>query len=104
VADHRRTRRFDLRLPVELTRAGPRHLSHFGETCNVSSNGVLFTNPPEPIEIGTPVEYMISLPTGRGVGEIRLRCMGKVVRRNEIDGAVAATLERYEFVRALSAR
>jgi hypothetical protein len=104
VADHRKTRRFELRLPVELTRAGSRRLSHFGETCNVSSNGVLFTNVSEPVEIGTPVEYMISLPTGRTGGEVRLRCMGKVVRRDDAHGAMAATLERYEFIRAVAAR
>jgi len=86
---------------VELVRAGSRRLSHFGETRNVSSSGVLFSDPAEPIEIGQPIEYLISLPTGRRVGEVRLRCMGKVVRRDEESQALAATLERYEFVRAI---
>lgn len=88
---------------MELTRAGARRLSHFGETCNVSSNGVLFTYVSDAVEIGMPVEYTISLPTGRSVGDVRLRCVGKVVRRDESQGAVAATLERYEFVRAAAA-
>ena len=78
-------------------------MSHFGETQNVSSGGVLFSDPSEPMEIGQPVEYMISLPSGHNMGEIRLRCMGKVVRHDEGHNAVAVTLERYEFVRAHSA-
>lgn len=90
-------------MPVELVRAGSRRLSHFGETHNVSSAGVLFTDPAEPIEIGQPIEYVISLPTGRHAGEIRLRCMGTVVRRDPELQALAATLERYEFVRSSSA-
>jgi len=70
----------------------------------VSSGGVLLTDPTEPMEIGQPIEYMISLPTGKNVGEVRLRCMGKVVRHDEDQSAVAVTLERYEFVRARAAR
>jgi hypothetical protein len=46
---------------------------------------------------------VISLPTGRRAGEIRLRCMGTVVRRDAEQQALAATLERYEFVRVASA-
>ena len=85
---------------MELVRAGSRRLSRFGETRNLSSAGVLFTDPVEPIEIGQPIEYMISLPTGnRSYGAVRLRCMGKVVRRDEDQRVLAATLERYEFVR-----
>jgi hypothetical protein len=56
------------------------------------------------MEIGQPIEYMISLPTGGNTGEVRLRCMGKVVRHDEDQNAVAVTLERYEFVRAHAAR
>jgi hypothetical protein len=88
---------------MELIRAGSRRLSHVGETCNVSSGGVLFTDPEEPIEIGQPIEYVISLPTGRRVGEIRLRCMGTVVRRDQDQQLLAATLERYEFMRGQAA-
>ncbi len=79
-------------------------MSQVGETRNVSSAGVLLSDPSEPMEIGQPVEYMISLPTGRSTGEVRLRCMGKVVRHDEDQNAVAVTLERYEFVRAQAAR
>lgn len=74
-------------------------VSASGETRNVSSSGVLITSPNVPLEVGQPVEYMIDLPTGRRMGEVRLRCMGTVVRHDEERHALAATLERYEFVR-----
>jgi hypothetical protein len=98
--EQRRSQRFELRLPVELTRAGVRKVSVPGETRNVSSGGVLFTNPEIPLEIGQPVEYFISLPTGQRIGDVRLRCMGKVVRHDKEIHSFAATLERYEFVRS----
>ncbi|WP_323745122.1 PilZ domain-containing protein [Paludibaculum fermentans] len=103
VSEQRRSRRFELKLPLELVRAGSRRISHIGETRNVSSGGVLFNDPAEPIELGQPIEYMISLPTGKSMGDVRIRCMGKVVRRDGESQALAATLERYEFVRVNSA-
>lgn len=68
----------------------------------MSSGGVLFNDPAEPIELGQPIEYMISLPTGKTMGDVRIRCMGKVVRRDGENQGLAATLERYEFVRMSS--
>ena len=103
MSEQRRSKRFELKLPVELVRAGSRRLFHKSETCNVSSGGVLLNGLAEPIEIGQPIEYLISLPTGKNIGEVRLRCMGTVVRRDEERQTLAATLERYEFVRAKSA-
>lgn len=88
---------------MELVRAGTRRLNHKGETHNVSSGGVLISDPSEPIEVGQPIEYLISLPTGKSIGDVRLRCMGTVVRRDQERQALAATLERYEFVRATGA-
>jgi hypothetical protein len=75
-----------------------------GFTKNISSGGVLFTSERE-LDVGGPLEYVITLggPSDQGVS---LRCIGKVVRYKKItDSAesafdVAATLERYEFVRA----
>jgi hypothetical protein len=95
VAEQRRARRYDLKLPLELMRAGARRVSMMGETVNMSSGGVLFSEPGTPIEIGQPVEYLVSLPNGG-----RLRCVGKIVRRDQARNALAATLERYEFVQS----
>ncbi len=99
MAEQRKAKRFEIQLPVELVRAGTRKVSHVGETKNLSSGGILFTHPGVPVEIGQPIEYMISLPSGTRVGDVRLRCMGKVIRRDEERQSLAATLERYEFVR-----
>jgi hypothetical protein len=66
------------------------------ETKNVSSCGVLFRTGTQ-MKAGQPVEYLITLPGYKGA-EVRLRCMGKVIRHaSEVE--IAATLERYEFVR-----
>ena len=97
--EHRRSRRFELKLPVEVTRAGAERKLHAGETMNVSSGGILLAGEVD-IPIGQSIEYYISLPTGSKSGDVRLRCMGKVLRKNNEMGTLAATLERYEFVRA----
>lgn len=97
--DQRRNQRFDLRLPFELVRTGSQPVGRTGETLNLSSGGVLFTSDAS-IEVGQSIEFIITLPT-----KVRLRCIGKVVRTErsadeEIEGNVAATVERFEFVRA----
>ncbi|SRR5258706_2668926 len=101
VIEQRKNLRFDLRLPLEIVRNGavPKTV---GETMNVSSSGVLFTAEAR-VNIGQSIEYMITLPKAPSArGEVRLRCVGKVVREDH--AAFAATLERYEFVRNSEAR
>jgi PilZ domain len=96
--EQRKARRFDLKLPFELVRTGSAPLSQHTETKNLSSAGVLFQSEAE-LHIGEPVEYVITLPTSPGAGElVRLHCIGKVVRFAR-KAEIAATLERYEFVR-----
>jgi len=72
-----------------------------GLTKNISSGGVLFTAEKGP-DIGASIEYVISLG-GSSDQKISLRCIGKVLRANhtDVDSTydIAATLERYEFVR-----
>jgi hypothetical protein len=64
----------------------------------MSSGGVLFT-PPLTMPVGDPIRYVITLPSVERNGKrVELHCSGKVVRQQE--DATAATLERYEFVRA----
>ena len=106
--EQRRSKRFELKLPFELLRAGARPVRHNGETRNVSSAGVLFTADSS-MEVGSHIEYIITLPATAGSREeVRLRCSGKVIRLDAEESAevetsngpvVAATLERYEFVR-----
>ena len=96
--EQRKARRFDLKLPFELIRSGTALLSEHGETKNLSSAGVLFQSQAD-LHVGEPVEYVITLPTSPGEGEkVRLHCIGKVVRFAK-KAEIAATLERYEFVR-----
>jgi hypothetical protein len=98
VIEQRRSRRFELKLPLELVRAGAATIVKHGETRNMSSSGVLFSTD-APMPVGEPIEYLITLPASSGNGpEVRLRCMGKVIRHAD-QGTAAATLERYEFVR-----
>ncbi len=105
--DQRRSKRFDLKLPVEVIRPhhSPAHL--VGETCNISSNGVLFKTD-HPIEVGESLEYYVTLPTAPSPNErLRLRCVGKVIRTldpqshafHSSDHVLAVTMERYEFMR-----
>jgi hypothetical protein len=97
VMEQRKNQRFDLRLPFEILDSTPKAKSK-GETRNVSSCGVLFVSK-APVVIGAPIEYMITLPKVPGTrSDVRLRCMGKVVR-GEQPSRFAATMERYEFVR-----
>jgi len=97
VIEQRKNQRFDLRLPFEII-GGARRTKSKGETRNVSSAGVLFTSQ-APIEVGEPIEYLITFPKAPGSRvDVRLRCIGKVVR-NAAPSAFAATLERYEFLR-----
>src|SRR6266851_4296848 len=94
--EQRKNQRFELRLPFEIIRAGAK--AKTGETKNVSSSGVLFTSA-APVEVGEPIEYFITFPKAPGSHvEVRLRCVGKVLR-GDAQAAFAATLERYEFIR-----
>ena len=103
--EQRRAKRFELELPLEIVRAGSERVSETGTTRNISSGGVLFMAARE-MEIGGPVEYVVTLTSGNN-GVVNLRCMGKVLRLNRSadepvqDGVeVAISLERYEFMRS----
>jgi hypothetical protein len=96
--EQRKARRFELKLPLELVRNGSEALCERGETRNLSSVGVLFRSDAS-LRIGDAVEYMITLPASAGEPDgVHLRCLGKVVRYGKAT-EIAATLERYEFVR-----
>jgi hypothetical protein len=103
--EHRRTRRFKLRLPLSVTRTGSERTAAAGYTRDISSNGVLFTTEREP-DLACPIEYVITLNRD-GPRSVCLRCIGKVIRAEPLDAnvdpapgfKVAATLERYEFIR-----
>lgn len=104
--EQRRTRRFQLELPLSIVRSGTERMTLAGLTKNISSCGVLFTAGKEP-DLGGPIEYIITL-NHEGPQPVNLRCVGKVLRTQRTntvadeephDFQIAATLERYEFVR-----
>lgn len=106
--DQRKNQRFQLRLPVELVRLGSQPINLTGETKNVSSSGVLFTCENH-VNIGDPIEYMVTFPSSTHGTQVRLRCIGTVMRHETTEGeeaaarapfAVAATMDRYEFIRS----
>ncbi len=116
--EQRRSKRFELRLPLELVRAGSVSIGTVTETRNLSSSGVLFVSDAQ-LSVGEVLEYFVTLPTGRGPNGVRLHCLGTVIRIESGPGGllqrpapqtrvssersqpfnVAATLDRYEFVR-----
>lgn len=109
MSEQRKTKRFEIQLPLELVRAGSEPISRAGETRNMSSGGVLFTSEAE-MPVGDSIEYLVTLPNAMAGNPVRLRCMGKVIRNQGMQPAepaaarrpfaIAATLERYEFIRA----
>jgi len=94
-----------MELPLSIIRTGAKRVAVPGFTKNISSTGVLFTSGSRP-DLGGAIEYIITLNL-EGPQRVNLRCMGKVLRAENLnmDGestrffTVAATLERYEFVR-----
>src|ERR1035438_879615 len=103
--EQRKTRRFKLQLPLSITRSGAERVALLGLTKNISTSGVLFTAETEP-GLGGTIEYVITL-NHDGPRAVNLRCIGTVVRAEPTDSShqnmaafqIAATLERYEFVR-----
>jgi hypothetical protein len=102
--EQRRTRRFELDLPLSITRASSVPITVSGRTRNISSTGVLFSTAAGGSDLSGAIEYIITLYHD-GVQPVCLRCVGKVLRAYREAGSIgssceiAATLERYEFVR-----
>src|ERR1035437_5745386 len=58
--EQRRTLRFQLQLPLSITRSGAERVTLAGLTNNISSSGVRFAAKKEP-DLGGPIEYVIAL-------------------------------------------
>jgi hypothetical protein len=109
--DQRRSKRFELQLPLEVVKAGANDLSAASQTRNLSSSGVLFVSNSK-LPVGESIEYRIALPHGTQVKSLSLHCIGKVLRHESLEAEstenqmfkVAATLDRYEFVRGAVSR
>jgi len=102
VVEQRRSQRFELHLPLRVKRTSAGQVSHAALTRNMSSTGVLFASEAE-VQIGGAIEYEVTIGNAEGVA-VDLRCVGKVVRlekssREAPAYLVAATLDRYQFIR-----
>jgi hypothetical protein len=92
-----------------MTRFGAERETVAGYTKNISSTGVLFTTGRVP-DLGGPIEYLIVL-NRECPQPVTLHCMGRVLRADRVGSTpddsvnfqIAATLERYEFVRGQGA-
>ncbi len=105
IREHRQAPRFELRLPVMITKSGRLRLPATGITANISSTGVLFTSQTN-FEDGTPLEYSITLYEAEGT-QVIAHCRGHVVRHLRGGDTfpfpqyqVASTIERYSLQRS----
>jgi len=103
VGEEARTgKRFPLELPIKIHKGDT---DANGVTGNLSAAGV-YIRADASMEIGSPVEFEITLPpemTG-GQENVTIQCKGRVVRADETgDGGegrgVACVIDSYEFVR-----
>ena len=96
-------KRFPLELPIKIHKGETGDAS--GVTGNLSAAGV-YIRADASMEIGSPVEFEITLPpemTG-GQENVTIQCKGRVVRADEtgegVEGrGVACVIDSYEFVR-----
>jgi len=105
VAEEARTgKRFPLELPIKIHQGETRGDAK-GVTGNLSAAGV-YIRADAAMEIGSPVEFEITLPpemTG-GPENVTIQCKGRVVRADPTGSAgegrgVACVIDSYEFVR-----
>jgi len=89
-------------MPMALVRSSQGEVHKNGETRNVSSTGVYFVIS-HVVAPGSLLEFVITLPDDVSIsGPVRLLCKGKATRVEIEEDAlvgVAATIERYEFMR-----
>jgi hypothetical protein len=104
VSEARTGKRFPLHLPIKLHKESEGGEAK-GTTGNLSAAGV-YIRADASLDIGSPVEFEITLPpdvTG-GQEDVVIQCKGRVVRTDPSgstpDGkGVACVIDSYEFVR-----
>ncbi|MBI1357346.1 MAG: hypothetical protein GC160_23640 [Acidobacteria bacterium] len=91
-----------MNLPVRIVKLKQEKVDIRTETRNVSSAGAYFMiEDQEPLP-GAPIEFYLTFPHEKDK-TVELRCRGRVVRVEEVDGetasGVGASIDRYQFVR-----
>ena len=99
--ERRKSQRFRIELPVEITQVSGKRVNRPVELFDISSGGISFLSTKD-WELGGRVEYLITLSEAK---KVRIRCLGKIVRVEPTSGRehtslVAATIDRYEFLRS----
>jgi hypothetical protein len=100
--ERRRASRLPLQVPILLRwRNGAEMREARTVSEDVSSHGVYFSLP-EGIKDGTTVEIEMTLPSQVALaGPSRIRCVGRVQRCEQEEGAeagMAVSIKRYEFI------
>jgi hypothetical protein len=111
MGERRKARRYEVFLPVQVCFTGKRPAAfHTAQLRDVSRTGIFFHSQ-VPIEAGTPIDLTFSLPSERGGtgNPVLVRAAAKALRMSAFEGehtplyAVAATIDRLDFVRPVSA-
>src|SRR3954471_5106120 len=99
-SDKRRAQRYPMALPVAVRLS---EAEAAVTTKDISSSGV-YLEFSSPMDVGSSLEFVLTLPRELTDGQpVQVKCRGKVVRvdqtATENGVGVAATIERYEFIR-----
>ena len=105
-SERRRSHRFGLALPLDVVRISDHDVNVSGRTRNVGSSGAYFVVGDLSVSIGSRIEFIVTLRNTQAEGErIQLRCRGRVTRSERVGAqggtGVAATIDRYQFLRGL---
>ncbi len=102
-SERRVARRFTMSLPLRVLPREPRSSELRAQTRDVSYQGLYFLAE-EPFEVGSEIEFVITLPQQVAqTGDVDIRCRGQIVRVESAPNGgmgVAAKIERYEFLPA----
>ncbi|HEY3835678.1 MAG TPA: PilZ domain-containing protein [Bryobacteraceae bacterium] len=106
IMEQRRTKRFRIKLPVEITQLSGKRVSRPGHTFDISSGGVCFSSNRD-FEVGGRIEYLVTLSQAPNT-KVQIKCLGRVLRivrltdQTEYTCQVVASLDRYSFTRLVN--
>ena len=101
--ERRKSKRFDLALPIHVVRLSDQSVSFVSRTRDVSSAGAYFVIEGE-VSTGTAIEFFVTLHGGiSAVQKVRLHCLGRITRAEKLSQGgrigIATTIDRYQFIR-----
>lgn len=100
-SERREARRFTMTLPIRVLAREANEKELSAQTRDVSYRGLFFHSEAN-LPVGTPIEFVITLPRQVSKsGDVNIRCSGQIVRVESVSNGrmgFAARIERYEFV------